>query len=541
MRSPFVRLGTTQRCYSPRMSRILAALLALSCSPSTQTAADAGLDLGGADGPVDALVDALTPDATRDAAAPDAAVPDAAAPDAASDAAQDLGPDAEPDATPDLGPDVPPGPLPDLELLADWTERDVWIDEIFFDEDSCALVEGCVLAPGLRRLLRFSVATANVGEADMVMGRPERNEDLFEYSECHEHHHFNGYAHYALRSQAGELIAPGHKQAFCLLDSGRLWEEDETVRAEPRFNCEFQGISRGWFDSYGSHLDCQWVDVTGVEPGPYTLDIQINPDAVIEELTLDNNNARLDVKVPSGDLTEDCPEAPQHDDQRRSCEWVAGPGGQCADGEIVRVGCACGLGACDGDPMLRVCLGEDQQCLRGTAVATSSSACETPCPMAEFDCPPGGVFSTWVAAQTAGEDYTCNVEIQAAPAPPATAECEEGEAFPGLGRDCGWTASLDNVECAPGQLYEVGCGEACGLGEDCEGDPMMRVCAGAEHCRGTRALGDNDDGCGGRCPRVEFTCPPEGRVTALSAPFRPQNDAACAPALRAVDPEDDIP
>ena len=90
----------------------------------------------------------------------------------------------------------------DLELLRQELMDDVWIDERLITEDSCVLREGCVRGPGLRRLLRCSVATAHVGTADLFMGRPQANEELFVYSGCHEHFHFESYANYQL-SQNG--------------------------------------------------------------------------------------------------------------------------------------------------------------------------------------------------------------------------------------------------------------------------------------------------------------------------------------------------
>ena len=41
--------------------------------------------------------------------------------------------------------------------------------------------------------------------------------------------------------------------------------------------CSDQGIQAGWADVYGAHLDCQWIDVTDVPAGIYTLEIEVNP------------------------------------------------------------------------------------------------------------------------------------------------------------------------------------------------------------------------------------------------------------------------
>ena len=117
------------------------------------------------------------------------------------------------------------------------------------------------------------------------MGNP-----LFEYSDCHEHHHFAGYASYELVGADG-VVVTGHKQAFCLLDS---IQRDLSVQG-PRYSCTNQGITAGWADSYPAFLPCQWIDITGVTPGAYTLRITVNPMRVFEEADYTNNVLELPV------------------------------------------------------------------------------------------------------------------------------------------------------------------------------------------------------------------------------------------------------
>ena len=45
----------------------------------------------------------------------------------------------------------------------------------------------------------------------------------------------------------------------------------------------FSGISVGWGDDYYQGLDCQWIDVTDVNPGNYNLKIIGNPDKFLCE------------------------------------------------------------------------------------------------------------------------------------------------------------------------------------------------------------------------------------------------------------------
>jgi hypothetical protein len=181
-----------------------------------------------------------------------------------------------------LDPDMPPpepdspgnGPLacdaPDLRI------DESWIDPVFTDimvnENTCELLEGCVDDTGVRTILRFSLAAQNGGSKDLVLGVAANNPDVFHYSECHDHHHFDNFAIYELLD-GDEVVARGHKQAFCLLDSySYAWPN-----AFGKYDCGNQGISRGFADIYESDLPCQWIDVTDVPPGEYTLRAEINP------------------------------------------------------------------------------------------------------------------------------------------------------------------------------------------------------------------------------------------------------------------------
>lgn len=205
-------------------------------------------------------------------------------------------------AAPTASPDAPGnGPLgcdaPDLIIDAQW------IDPIFTDimvgPETCELYEGCVGGLGWRRLMLFTVATPNIGSADLVMGIPANHPDLYHFSDCHAHFHFDEFARYELRAGA-EIAAVGHKQAFCMLDTVSWAWPNEL----PRFDCANQGISRGFIDFYEAGLPCQWVDVTDVPPGEYTLRITLNqprPDSalpLLNERDHSNNTLEIAVVVP---------------------------------------------------------------------------------------------------------------------------------------------------------------------------------------------------------------------------------------------------
>src|SRR5437870_7381941 len=65
-----------------------------------------------------------------------------------------------------------------------------------FKPNDCAIVEGCVGGSGKRNLMKFDVATPNVGSEDLVLGSPTdpNNSGLFVYSSCHGHYHLTDYA-----------------------------------------------------------------------------------------------------------------------------------------------------------------------------------------------------------------------------------------------------------------------------------------------------------------------------------------------------------
>eukprot|EP01094_Clydonella_sp_ATCC50884_P018123 TRINITY_DN329_c0_g1_i1.p1 TRINITY_DN329_c0_g1~~TRINITY_DN329_c0_g1_i1.p1 ORF type:complete len:648 (-),score=160.71 TRINITY_DN329_c0_g1_i1:119-2062(-) len=191
-------------------------------------------------------------------------------------------------------------PLPDLIIDSDLLRDEVSVSTEFFTESSCALLEGCVYGSGWRRLLRFTVAVANQGSADHVLPAPKERADLFQYSDCHQHYHLESFGAYELLALASdEVVEVSRKQGFCAEDSflsPRLRSPAHNCAGS--FNCGEQGISAGWVDSYGSSLDCQWVDVTDVAPGTYRLCVAVNPYRVHHEVSFDNNGDCVQVTIP---------------------------------------------------------------------------------------------------------------------------------------------------------------------------------------------------------------------------------------------------
>lgn len=317
------------------------------------------------------------------------------------------------------------GSCPAANLWVDETRIEggqVAVEWRFFEDDDCAIAEGCVDAGGWRRLLRFATWTPNTGTADMYLGVPSTDAPYFVYSACHDHHHFEGYADYELRAADGTVAADGHKQAFCLLDFYRYPEEDERGIF---YDCDNQGIQRDYQDVYDADLDCQWVDVTDVAPGEYTLHIELNTNRTLLESSYDDNVADVTVTIPEdapGDVTAPCSFERYGAD--RDCGWIREGAHDCNPGDVVTVSCsaACGAGACEGDTILRACAeADDPGCTGRNALATNDdSGCSEDdyCSQIELVCPPGGRIVAFTGAyDTADTASSCTVAVASAPAP----------------------------------------------------------------------------------------------------------------------------
>ena len=172
-------------------------------------------------------------------------------------------------------------------------------------EGSCSLQEAN-LTPGQYRLLRFTVVTPNVGDADIYIGDPNRHWDpngdgdgsdsdgLFENNACHRHYHFRNYALYQLIDGSGK-ITKARKNGFCMIDvkpyndgaPPKSWVYRACGRpARPELGLPEvpgnQGISVGYADEYYKWLAGQYFvlndpNADPVPPGEYTLRIWVNP------------------------------------------------------------------------------------------------------------------------------------------------------------------------------------------------------------------------------------------------------------------------
>jgi hypothetical protein len=182
------------------------------------------------------------------------------------------------------------------------------LSTVEFAPEDCELQpdEQLISTPGVRRLLRFSTQVWNRGDTDLHIGDPLAPvapllTTHFQFNTCHGHTHFEAsWVEYRLLDSGGALAGFGHKQGFCIeevYDSTGAF-----VRGQPgRYHCEDMGIGAGYADIYPAYVPGQWVDVTGLPAGDYTLELHVNPTGDPrfgeETPTLANNVTSVRVRI----------------------------------------------------------------------------------------------------------------------------------------------------------------------------------------------------------------------------------------------------
>lgn len=194
--------------------------------------------------------------------------------------------------------DARPDFVVDEEMLRD----EILFTAETFRDTSCAVVEGCLGGIGLRRLMRFSTAVINQGQAAFVPPPPQTRPDLFVYSACHGHYHFEYFSNYTLVDPHGNIVLVGHKMGFCMEDTFPYTNlQNPNQPCGKVHTCDYQGISVGWADVYGNSLDCQWLDITNIPAGNYKLVVAINEHRFFDEMSFSNNRAEIDVMIGEDD------------------------------------------------------------------------------------------------------------------------------------------------------------------------------------------------------------------------------------------------
>ena len=182
---------------------------------------------------------------------------------------------------------------PDLIVREDLLRQQWVIRDENLSPTACSVIEGEV-TPGVRRLLRFTVMTPNIGDTDITLGDPNdhvaANDGLYEFASCHRHYHFRHYATYQLIDPDTGRVWRAAKRGFCMLDTDPNPAYFGQSPRQPQFrSCGGvgipgnQGISAGWADTYRYFLAGQYFVLDGgdgqeeVPPGDYIIRITVNP------------------------------------------------------------------------------------------------------------------------------------------------------------------------------------------------------------------------------------------------------------------------
>jgi len=200
---------------------------------------------------------------------------------------------------------APPGGLPDLVPE---------IPDAFLQFDASVnpgdVTEGCAEATSNRNLLRFGTRAINRGTSDFVLGETgcpspctshplevcANPEFICSPAGGHNHAHYSNWARYELLDDTNQALVVGHKQGFCVYD----YDTSVPCAARHFTDCQYMGLSIGCADLYSSSLGCQYLDVTDVPPGDYTLRVQLDPFHRIAELDETNNVLTRSVTIPAG-------------------------------------------------------------------------------------------------------------------------------------------------------------------------------------------------------------------------------------------------
>jgi hypothetical protein len=119
---------------------------------------------------------------------------------------------------------------------------------------------------------------------------PLANPIYWEAADGHRHWHYRRAAEYRLWTPQGpgeREVGPAAKIGFCMFDTYAAG----STGARSYFDCGASpdqlsvrmGIAPTWGDLYPAALALQWIDVTGLAPGPYRLRGEVDPDGQIEE------------------------------------------------------------------------------------------------------------------------------------------------------------------------------------------------------------------------------------------------------------------
>jgi hypothetical protein len=134
-----------------------------------------------------------------------------------------------------------------------------------------------------------------------------------QYYVPHDHWHYLGFDRYELRRPSDYgLVAPDQKAGFCLGDrytpgpGGTRNGDPQPPGPYTDVACApgntqalslTEGISVGFGDEYHPQLEGQYIDITRLRAGRYTLRHHVNPDRRLRESSFENNFASVAIEL----------------------------------------------------------------------------------------------------------------------------------------------------------------------------------------------------------------------------------------------------
>jgi hypothetical protein len=197
---------------------------------------------------------------------------------------------------------------PDLMVLADGLDGTAPSTDLFitmgYNLNSCEVATCNAGGTTGRRILEFTLVSENIGNATLHFGSPTAilppYTGLWTYAgaACG-YYQFNDYATFWLcpssvadcaNAPASMHSADGAKGSFCFIENyGDAPDWTGAPASCGMYDCGDMGQQPGCADDYFTGLDCQWIDITGLASGSYTMCAWIDPTNVVYELN-DNNN-----------------------------------------------------------------------------------------------------------------------------------------------------------------------------------------------------------------------------------------------------------
>jgi hypothetical protein len=286
---------------------------------------------------------------------------------------------------------------PDLTLSLPTDLAPHFENRIFYEGD-CAL-QKCLSGRGARRLMRFPLDLANRGDRDMILTL--RGAPGVRRSACDDSPFLDDFLRYEL------LDADGVRRASGVGDIGLICQHDALAQSTSPFDCDTLGLEARSYRSLSSDNNCQWVDITTVPPGQYTLRVSVNASSQATEADFGNNVLERPVTIPASDPLAACEGEVPEDlglGDNIECGWELMPGQTgvpCIPGEQVYLECT----FCDGGYLPRPCPGLEP-CSAAASIphyslGTRNEACSSDdvcditseCTDFPFVCPVSGLYT----------------------------------------------------------------------------------------------------------------------------------------------------